>query len=71
MTSASVSPAVIRLHSQGLPGAGDVLLQRGAADHATAAALLEVGASVRHALAQVDLVELQDPCERGERRAGP
>lgn len=59
-------PAVVGLHAEGLAGAGDVLFQGGASGHPSSASpaparpLLEVGVPLRHPLAQIDLVELQD-----------
>ena len=68
MRAVNISPAVIRLNSQSLTSAGNVLLQRGAADHPTVAArLLELWRSFWYALAQVHLMELQDACGERER----
>ena len=69
VTAVNISPAVIRLNSQSLTSAGNVLLQRGAADHPTVAArLLELWRSFWYALAQVHLMKLQDAC--GEKGGG-
>lgn len=42
LLAATVLPAVVRLDSQGLPSAGNVLLQRRAAHHPTTTSILEV-----------------------------
>lgn len=69
-TAINSSPAVVRLHSQSLTGAGNVLLQRGAADYWTTASFLEVWASFWHALAQVHLMKLQDALGDREEKVG-
>lgn len=62
VTAVNISPAVIRLYSQSLTGTGNVLLQRGAADHPTNTPLLEVWPSFWQTLTEVHLMKLQDAC---------